>query len=233
MVGASKVVDIGLGLRGCVDRLATMWPRYLSSFIDTGMTLVHVVVFIFMVPVVAFYLLRDWEKLEASVRMILQKLVPNSVIEVISDLNIKLAAYIQGQLLICLILSICYGVCLYFIGITEYIVCGLFSGFLSIAPFFGPLVGLVTTIAMAIDDYSSMLQYILTCGLYAIIPLIDSNFLTSKFIGKSTGIHPVWLLFSICATASVLGACGVLISVPVAVVLSTVCKAAFKRFSTG
>jgi predicted PurR-regulated permease PerM len=230
--GVSRSFDVGFNMQDCINRLTTIWPSYIPSFIDTGMTLIHSVIFIFMIPIITFYLLRDWEKLQVSVKTILQKLVPSSVIDVISDLNVKLAVYVRGQLLICFILSTCYGTCLYFIGITEYIVCGFLSGFLSAAPFFGPCIGLVITSAMAIDDYSSILQYVLTCGLYAAIPLIDSNFLTSRLIGRSTGVHPVWLLFSICATASMFGTLGVFVSVPAAVVLSTVCKAAFKKFSS-
>jgi predicted PurR-regulated permease PerM len=229
--GVSKPFDVGRSMQDCIDRLTHIWPRYIPSFIDTGMTLIHSVIFIFMIPIITFYLLRDWEKLRISVKTILQKLVPGSALDVISDLNVKLAVYVRGQLFICLILSVCYGTCLHFIGITEYIVCGFLSGFLSAAPFFGPCIGLVITAAMSIDDYSSALQYVLTCSLYVVIPLIDSNILTPRFIGRSTGVHPVWLLFSICATASMFGAIGVFISVPAAVVLSTICKAAFKKFS--
>jgi predicted PurR-regulated permease PerM len=65
-----------------------------------------------------------------------------------------------------------------------------------------------------------------------VIPLLDSNFLTPKLIGRSTGIHPIWLLFSICATVSVLGTCGIFISVPMAVALSTVCRGALKKLNS-
>jgi putative permease len=184
-----------------------------------------------MTLIITFYFLKDWRKLEDFLHTSLKKLVSNSVIEIIGDINNKLAAYIKGQLLICCILSVFYGVSLYFTGIKEYIVCGLFSGCLSCAPFFGPVIGLLVTLAMAIDDYVSVLQYVFTCCLYIVIPLLDSNFLTPRFIGKSTGIHPIWLLFSICVTISVLGTCGILISVPIAVTLSTVCQNAFKKFN--
>ena len=66
-------------------------------------------------------------------------------------------------------------------------------------------------------------------ALYLVIPFMDSNFITPRLIGKSTGIQPVWLLFSICACLSILGTVGIFISVPMAVVLSTVCKECVKK----
>ena len=118
---------------------------------------------------------------------------------------------------------------LLYIGVDRYIVCGIVSGLLSIAPFFGPLIGLLTTLATSLDTFSDAYQYALTIILYLLIPFLDSNFITPRFIGKKTGIQPVWLLFSICASVSILGTMGIFISVPMAVILSTACKEFAKK----
>ena len=228
-LGIDKNFDIGTVFKKYLIELTTDWPNHMLNFINTGVTLVYIIMFVFMTPVITFYLLKDWNKIEISFNAILNKVASKTVISILQSINYKLGAYIKGQLLVCIILSILYTVGLFFIGVDQYIVCGIFSGTLSIAPFFGPFIGLLTTLAMALDTFTFSHQYILTICLYVAIPFMDSNFITPKFIGKSTGIQPVWLLFSICATVSVLGTMGIFISVPMAVVLSTVCKEIVKR----
>ncbi|MDR0552962.1 MAG: AI-2E family transporter [Holosporales bacterium] len=204
-------------------------PSHFSMFVNKGVALMHIVMFVFMTPILTFYILKDWDKVEKYSSALLEKLFPPIVIGTIKDINSNLGQYIVGQLLVCIILGVVYTICLYFTGIKECIVCGLFSGLMACAPFIGPLISLGTTIIMAVDDYQWLYQYIVTCSIYIVIPFVDSNFLTPKLIGGKIGMQPFWMLFSICATVSVIGAAGVFISVPIAVVMSTICKSIFKK----
>jgi predicted PurR-regulated permease PerM len=227
--GIERTFDIGSEFKRYLSEITSNIPSYVPHFIDTGKTLMYIIMFVFMTPMIAFYLLKDWSKIEISFKMLLQKIAPESVGNLIQILNTKLAAYVKGQLLICCILSIIYTATLFFIGADQYVFCGIFSGALSIAPFFGPFLGLLTTLAMALDEFSYTYQYVSTICLYVIVPFIDSNFFTPKLIGRLTGIQPVWLLFSLGATISILGFAGIFIAVPTAVVLSTICKEITKK----
>ena len=227
--GIERTFDVEASFEKYMGGITSDLPSHILNFINTGMAVVHIIVFAFMTPIITFYLLKDWSKIESASTTIIRRLSSNSVIETIKTVNSKLASYIKGQLLICCILSILYSIGLYFIGLKEFIVCGICSGFLSFAPFFGPFIGLLTTLAMSLDEFAFSYQYILTCGLYLFIPFLDSNFTTPRLIGKTTGIQPFWILFSICATVSVLGMSGIFISVPMAVVLSTICKEIIKK----
>ncbi len=228
-LGIDHTFDVSASFQKYVGQVTSDLPNHILNFINTGVAVVYVVIFAIMTPLITYYLLKDWSKIENSIVSILAKFSSTATLETIKNINKKLAAYTKGQLLICCILSVLYSVALYFIGVKEFLVCGIFSGFLSFAPFFGPLLGLLATLAMSIDDFSFTYQYTLTMCLYAAIPLLDSNFITPKLIGKTTGIQPFWLLFSICATVSVLGIAGVFISVPMAVAISTICKEIVKK----
>ena len=199
------------------------------GFIGTGIAAIYSVVFIFMTPVITFYLLKDWEKLAASFAKLLHKFASQSFIEILTSINSKLGLYIRGQVVVCAILAIIYTFGLLCIGVNRFFVCGIISGMLAVVPFFGGLMGLLLTFATSINCFSSTYQYSLLVLLYLVVPFVDSNVITPKFIGKSTGIQPVWLILSICACASVLGMPGIFISVPAAVILSTTCKECIKR----
>ncbi|MDR3224025.1 MAG: AI-2E family transporter [Holosporales bacterium] len=227
--GVEKTFDVGESFRQYFSEITTYFPSYVLNFINTGITVVYAVMFTFITPTITFYLLKDWDKIEIAVKTLLEKVTSNSVLTAIQLVNFKLAAYVKGQIFICMILAILYTIGLMLIGTNEYVVCGIFSGVFSVAPFFGPLLGLLISLVMSFDDFVSAYQYIATVGLFVVTPFVDSNFLTPKLIGKVTGIQPVWLLFSICATTSILGISGIFIAVPLAVIFSTICKELIKK----
>ncbi|MDR1365354.1 MAG: AI-2E family transporter [Holosporales bacterium] len=227
--GIEHTFDVAYDFKKYVKLLAAELPSCIFTFIDTGIALAHVVMFVFITPIITFYLLKDWHAIVNATEALLCKIAPSSVFAVIQRVNVNLAAYIKGQLLVCIILSILYSTGLEIIGLHESVVCGILSGICSIAPFFGPLIGLMVSLVMMFDDAPATYQYVNVICLFAIIPFIDSNFVTPKLIGRKTGIHPVWLLFMICAAGSVLGLSGIFIAVPVAVVLSTICKECMRR----
>lgn len=221
--------DIGTIVKNAILELTSDLPNYIANFVNTGLTLVYIIMFLFMTPIITFYLLKDWDKIEKFFTEFLKRIFSKSMIDIIKQINTKLGLYIKGQLIVCTILSCLYILSLLFLGVNKYFVCGLLSGILSIAPFFGPFIGLLTTLAISIDNFSHFYQYLLVVCIYLIIPFIDSNFITPKYIGKKTGIQPVWLLFSICSAVSILGTVGIFISVPIAVIFSTLCKELIKR----
>ena len=227
--GINKSIDVGTGIQNYINDTIHNVPKYLYNFINKGKSIVYTAIFMGMTPIITFYLLKDWNKVSMCFIMILRKFTSNKFIDLLININTKLGDYIKGQLLICCILSVIYFIGLKIIGVNEYIVCSIFSGFISIAPFFGPCIGLAITLAMSLNDFVYSYQYFLTIGLYILVPFIDSNFITPKLIGDKLGIHPFWMLFSICASMSTLGTPGIFLSIPITVIFTTIFKVIFNN----
>jgi predicted PurR-regulated permease PerM len=210
---------------------ASAIPGHIMNFLNTGIAIMYSAVFVIMTPIVSFYLLKDWDKVSRLFYKILEKYEEKRfVVDIVRKINKNLLAYANGQLIICIILATIYSAFLYFIGIKEFLSCGIFSGILSFAPFLGVILGFLTTIAVGIEEFNSFNQYVYVCILYTIVPLIDSNFITPKLIGDRTGIKPFWILFSICATTSILGTSGIFIAIPLAIVFCTTIKELFRYY---
>lgn len=199
-------------------------PHHIVRFLNTGITLMYIVIYAVMTPILTFYLLRDWHKIELYVSLTLKKFASGTVIQTAEQINRNLGQYIIGQLCVCLTLSCIYIIALCVVGIENFIICGIFSGIMAFAPFFGALISFITTISISADNLINISQFIFIAAIYLIIPFVDANFITPRFIGKRVGIQPFWLLFSICATVSIIGTFGIFVSVPMAIILSTVCK---------
>ena len=227
--GITTNYDVSSIFNEYLDTFILNLPKHIFGFIDTGMTLVYVVIFVFMTPIITFYLLKDWQKFESSCITLLSRFTSPTVVAMLAPINSKLGAYIKGQLAVCLILANAYTISLFFIGVERFVVCGVISGMLAIVPFFGALLGGLTTFATSLNCLSHAYQYLLLVVIYLVVPFLDSNFITPKLIGKKTGIQPVWIIFSICACVSVLGSAGILVSVPIAIVFTTLLEKSWKR----
>lgn len=222
-LGIHQSFDIGTSIQNYIKSLASNIPGYLIGFLNTSKSIIYIIMFIFMIPIITFYLLRDWNKFVRYTKILLRRLTSPNVVALVQNINSRLAEYIKGQLSLCAVLSIIYCMLLTVIGVNESVVCGLFTGMISIIPIFGPFIGLGTTLAMSLND-SSAYQYLFIILTYLAIMFIDSNYLTPKFIGEKLGISPFWMLFSICATMSVFGTAGLFLAVPLTVVFATICK---------
>lgn len=230
-LGIDITFDVGIILQKAITEIISNLPSHITNFANTGLTLVYIIMFLFMTPIITFYLLKDWDKIERFFSGFINKIASETVINILDKIDTKLGLYVKGQLIVCCILSCLYIFGLFLAGVNKYFVCGLLSGILSIAPFFGAFISLLTTCAVSVDTFSSFGQYFVVVLIYLIIPFIDSNFITPRYIGKKTGIQPAWLLFAICSTVSILGTVGIFISVPVAVIFSTVCKELIKKYN--
>ncbi len=222
-IGIDQPIDIGTSIQNYTRTIISNVPRYLLKFIYTGKSVIYVIIFMFMTPIITFYLLRDWNKFVRYSKVLLRKLTSPTVLALIQNINNRLAEYIRGQLSLCCVLSVIYCILLTIIGVNESVVCGLFTGMISIIPFFGPFIGLGVTLAMCLNDFTPY-QYFFTILTYLAILLTDSNYLTPKFIGEKLGISPFWMMFSICATTSVLGTAGLFLAVPLTVIFATISK---------
>ncbi len=202
----------------------TLLPKHIVGFLNTGVTLMYVIMYVIMTPILTFYVLKDWHKIEKYVSSMLEKFTSDKVSKITSQINKNLGQYILGQLGVCSILSCIYIISLYILGIENFVVCGIFSGMMAFAPFFGALISFITTISISADSIIGISQCIFIGCIYLIIPFVDANIITPKLIGRRVGLQPFWLLFSICATVSIIGTFGIFVSVPMAIILSTICK---------
>jgi predicted PurR-regulated permease PerM len=217
-------IDLQETLAKYLNQFATTFPEYIRGFLNTSITLMYGVMFLFMTPIITFYLLKDWSKIKDYTFVLLQRFFSEKIIILLHRIDKNLGQYIIGQLCICVVLSIVYSIALWGIGVSPCIICGMFAGIMSLIPFLGALISFITTITVAIDHYSILSQYVLTGVLFVTIPFIDANFITPRLIGKKIHIQPFWILFSICATVSILGIPGMFIAVPTSIVFSTICK---------
>lgn len=219
--GLNSLLTSGFGL------LTTLFQSIWSS----GMALVSVVSLLVVTPVVAFYMLLDWDRMIAVVDSWVPRDHVETVRAIFSDINTATAGFVRGQGTLCLVLGCMYAVGLTLTGLNFGILIGLFAGLISFIPYVGSLTGLVLAIGVAfVQFWPDWIMVVVVAFVFFAGQFIEGNILQPKLVGKSVGLHPVWLMFALFAFGALFGFVGLLIAVPAAAAIAVLVRFALSRY---
>ncbi|MBZ8118988.1 AI-2E family transporter [Roseovarius sp. LXJ103] len=194
-------------------------------------SLLNVIVLFVIVPVVAFYLLYDWDRMIAQI----DNLLPRDHAPIIRDLagqiDATLASFIRGMGTVCLILGTYYAMALMLVGLQFGLVVGAIAGLITFIPYVGALIGGALAIGLALFQFwGDWVSISLVAGIFVIGQVIEGNVLTPKLVGNSVGLHPVWLIFALSVFGALFGFVGMLVAVPVAAAIGVLARFAISSY---
>lgn len=214
------------GLSSLVEFIRSKGGELANAVLASAFTIVDVAVFIVVAPVVAFYMLLDWDRMVATIDTWVPRDHLDTVRYLARQVDSVLAGFVRGQLTVCAILGTFYAVALMIVGLQFGLIVGLIAGLLTFIPYVGSVIGGVLSIGLALFQFwDNPIWIAVVLVIFVIGQMLEGNFLTPKLVGRSVGLHPVWLMFALSAFGSFMGFTGMLIAVPVAA-----CLGVFFRF---
>lgn len=216
---------------GQAGEVVTILGSFLGDIISGGIALVAFLSLVFITPVVAFYLLRDWNRIV----VIIDGLLPQRSAPVIRaqarEIDERLSGFVRGQALVCIALGAYYAIGLTIVGLNYGLLIGLGAGLISFIPYFGTIVGFAVSIGVALGQYGSDWVSIgIVVAIFISGQMLEGNVITPLLVGDRVGLHPVWIMFALLVGGSMLGFTGVLIAVPAAAVIGVFVRFAIDRY---
>jgi predicted PurR-regulated permease PerM len=203
----------------------TIVTSVLRSILTGGQVLLNVLSILVVTPVVAFYLLYDWDRMVAVVDGWLPRKHAETIRDLARQMDLMTAAFVRGQILVCVILGLIYAGGLMLVGVNFGFLIGVVAGLLSFIPYVGFTVGFVASVAVALVQFlPNWLPVLLTVAVFAVGQVIEGYVLQPRLIGKSVGLHPVWLLFALFAFGALFGFVGLLIAIPAAAAIGVLIR---------
>jgi predicted PurR-regulated permease PerM len=202
----------------------------IKTAVESGRTVIIWGMNLMLIPVVTFYLLRDWNPIIKNIRNLLPRSVEPTVAKLTKESDEVLSAFLRGQLLVMLGLGIIYSIGLSLVGLKVGVVIGLISGLLSIVPYLGFIVGIVAASLAAYIQFGTMTPVLLVWLVYAIGQAIEGSVLTPNLVGNRIGLHPVAVIFAVLTGGSLWGFFGVLLALPVAAVIMVLLRFVNKNY---
>ncbi|WP_160297814.1 AI-2E family transporter [Devosia chinhatensis] len=202
-----------------------------AELVNIGLTGAAVVGFTILSPVVAFYLLLDWQGMVRGIDGLLPKAHKSEIKGILRDIDRSMAGVIRGQGGVLLIDAAFYATALSLIGLNFGLAVGLISGLISFIPFAGFTLGLSLSVGIAIVQFAP--NWWMVAGVASIFlfwQFIEGNVLYPKLVGSSININPVWMMFALLALGAVFGFVGLLLAVPMAAIASVLVRYGVRKY---
>jgi predicted PurR-regulated permease PerM len=204
---------------------------FLKSLWSGGQALISIFSLVVVTPVVAFYLLYDWDRMVTTVDGWVPLHHRETVHALAREMDDAIAGFVRGQTAVCLILGSFYAVALTLTGLNFGLLIGLVSGVITFVPYVGSMTGLVVATGVAVAQFWPEYTPILTVlGIFFFGQFLEGYVLSPKLVGESIGLHPVWLMFALFAFGYLFGFVGLLIAVPLAAVIGVLARFALRRY---
>lgn len=218
------------GLSSNLGAAFTWLGGVIKGLVGGGLALFNLLTLLFVTPIVAFYLLRDWDRIVATVDGLLPREHLETIREQARIVDSTLAGFVRGQASVCLILGVFYAVGLTLAGLDFGFVVGLVAGLISFIPYVGSIFGLVASVGLALVQFDDFLRVGIVAAIFLGGQAVEGNVLTPKLVGDRVNLHPVWVIFALFAGGALFGFVGLLLAVPVAAVVGVFVRFAIAQY---
>ncbi|WP_347266562.1 AI-2E family transporter [Paracoccus sp. (in: a-proteobacteria)] len=213
------------------EQIGQRGGQLFSTVVGSVLSVVSVIMLVVVVPVVAFYLLLDWDGMVARLDDLLPRDHADTIRGIAREIDAALSGFVRGQGTVILILGTFYSVALALIGLPSGLAIGVIAASLSFIPYVGVLIGGALAIGVALFAFWGQWIWIgAVIAVFAIGQVVEGNYLQPKIVGSSVGLHPVWLMLALTVFGKLFGFVGLLVAVPIAAALGVLVRFLVGRY---
>lgn len=237
-LAATTGIDLGtLQLRDLQAQLSAHWDTaggiarlIVAKTASSGLALLALLTNLALIPVVTFYLLRDWDLILAKIDATLPRRYAPTIAMLAHECDLVLSAFVRGQLLVMLALGTIYAIGLWLVGLKLALLIGMIAGLASIVPYLGFAIGISAASAAALFQFQEWQMLLPVWLVFGVGQVLESTVLTPYLVGDRIGLHPVAVIFAVLAGGQLFGFTGVLLALPVAAVIMVLLRHAHDRY---
>lgn len=231
LVGAERVEQFQSSVTGMIGSGVGILTNVLGQIMQSGAAVLNAAGLLVVTPVVAFYLLLDWDRMVAAADKLLPRKHQSEIRSVLGDIDKAMAGVIRGQASVVLLLAIFYATALSLAGLNFGLAIGLIAGLFSFVPYVGFVVGFLLSLGVAtVQFWPDAIMIAVIFGIFIVGQFLEGNVLYPKLVGGSIGVHPVWLMFALFAFGLLFGFVGFLLAVPLAAIASVLARFAIAKY---
>jgi len=228
--GPHDAADVQKAAGAYVGSVSSWMFGMLSHLWSSSLAIANVVYVMVLTPLVAFYFLRDWDRMVAKLDSWSPVRHREDIRGLAREIDDILAGFIRGQATVCVIVGLYYAAALTIAGLEYGAIIGTVAGILSFIPYLGAIAGLGASVTVAFIQFDDHLRVAIVAGVYILGHMIEGNLITPMLVGNRVKLHPVWIIFALTAGGALFGFTGVLLAVPVAAVVGVLVRFALRQY---
>jgi len=223
-----------VGFAAFIARYSDMAGNWASSILmsvsRSGGALAAAVISLFLIPILTFYMLRDWDIILARLGALVPSQYRATAFALAGETDQMLAGFLRGQLLVMLALATIYSAGLSLVGLEFALAIGVVAGLVSFVPYLGFVIGIGLAGVTVLTEPEPLLRLVGVILTFTVGQVIEGSVLTPKLVGDRIGLHPVIVIFAVAAGGQLFGFFGVLLALPAAAVLSVLVRFTYQRY---
>jgi predicted PurR-regulated permease PerM len=204
--------------------------KVLLSVSSSGGAVFEFFINLILIPVVTFYLLRDWNRMTFRISELIPRPAAPTVERLVRECDVVLGAFLRGQLLVMICLAVFYCLVLSIIGLHNAVAIGVVAGVLSFVPYLGIITGVTLALITALLQGQGWLLPLEVVIVFTVGQLLSDMVLTPRLVGERIGLHPVLVIFAILVGGALFGFAGILLALPVAAACTVLVRYARERY---
>lgn len=224
-------VPLPESVRESLDSIVQQWEGFLASTvsraIDATVGLLHQLPNLVLAPVLAFYFSRDKDEIRRKVISWIPAKSREEVSNLLGEIDAVVGGFVRGQLLVAMVMVALISIGLWLTGIEFWFPIGVAAGILDVIPYFGPLLGAIPALVIAV--LKSPLRAVYVVIVFAVANQIESAVLTPRIVSGYVGLHPLVVIFALMLGARMFGLLGMMVAVPVAGMIRVIARYAWPK----
>lgn len=180
-------------------------------------TLVGFLGYLVVTPVVAFYLLRDWQPLLTFLEGLIPTTHRPAVVAFLEEYDISLGRFFRGQLIEATLVGVLTGGGLALLGVPSALLIGVIAAAANLVPYIGMVISIIPALIVALTMPAPLDGLLRVGGVFLVVQFIDGSVTGPRIVGGSVGLHPVVTMLALAFGGATLGFAGLLLAVPLAV----------------
>jgi predicted PurR-regulated permease PerM len=231
-LGPEQAAQVEESLSDLLGRAVALAGGFTAQLAQSGLTVLNTIAVLFITPVVAFYLLLDWEGMIKRADDLLPRQYREEIRGVVAQIDRSMAGVLRGVGGVVLVLSVFYASALWMVGLDFGIAIGVIGGVMSFIPYVGFLLGFTLSLTVAAVQFwpEEWLRFAIVVVIYVVGQFLEGNILYPKLVGQSININPVWLMFALFAFGLLFGFVGLLLAVPLAAIVGVLTRYALRKY---
>jgi len=226
-----------LNIEGIKASIKEQWTQaggvaanFVATISKSGLAIIGWVANIVLIPVLTFYLLRDWDILVEKVRNLIPRRIEPVTVKLVTESDLVLSAFLRGQLMVMMALGAIYSIGLWIAGLDFSLLIGMLAGLVSFVPYLGFIVGFGVASIAALVQFQDVIHLLPLLLVFGVGQLFESFLLTPLLVGDKIGLHPVAVIFAVLAGGQLFGFFGILLALPVAAVIMVLLRHAHEQY---
>ncbi len=205
-------------------KILTFASSFLWSSLSNLFDIILMTANLVIIPVVMFYLLRDYDKIQEKSLNLIPPRLKDTVVDTVSEVDLVLASFVRGQLMVAVLMGGLYSIGLYMVGTPMSLFIGFLAGFASLVPYLGFVVGFVPAAVLTYLQVQEWAPVFAVLGVFGVVQILEGVIITPRILGENIGLHPVAVIFAVLLGGELFGLTGIILGVPTVAVLNVLMR---------